>query len=200
MIRRAGFVTLLIAAVLAGGCGGDDEQAGDQTGAPGRVAVIDLNRIVTDLGKQEEIEQRVQEYADSLSEPLQELEQDLNERIQALQEAVEGEPTEQQQQELQRINQDRRRLQVAVAQARQQVNLARQQLYAAFAEQVRPVARRIAEQRGMTLVVPSTAVQWYASEVSITDEVVDEIHALMRRGTFTLTVPPAEAATQPADG
>ncbi|MGC9455701.1 MAG: OmpH family outer membrane protein [Phycisphaerae bacterium] len=191
MVRRV--VTGAMLAVLvfmAVGCGGEEEEA---TKSAGKVAVVDFREIISQVGKQEEVEQQVQQIAGVYQERINELQQQL----QDLGAELEGQPVEGNEEKIQQYREAEQELRAVLAEGRQRINATRQQLYNDFGEQLKPVASKIARERGFSVILSSTVTFYSTDAVDITEEVIDELVELMKRGEFKPSVP--EPTTTPEE-
>ncbi len=189
MMRRVALLAAMFAGfVLVPGCQGVEETNADtntgenstnnEASEPGLVAVIDFNEIVTGVGKQEEVNRRLERLAEQYEEPIRE----LQDQMRSLAEELEGQPLEGNEERFQQYRETRERLQAVAAERQQRLTATRQQLYNEFGENIRPIARRIARQRGMSVVLSSAVAFHYSPDVDITDQVLDELLELMKAG------------------
>ncbi len=140
------------------------------------VAVLDLDTVAKRVGRLDEINAAVKER-----------QADLNERMEILRRSYQFEfdqkksefgdaPTDEQQKQLATIQQ---RMNNGIVQARQQAQqelaLHQNALRTRFHEEVRPLARRIAEGRGMSVVITQNFVFAAPETVDITNEVVEQM-------------------------
>lgn len=197
MVRRVVTSTLLlISMVVAGGCRGEGQTGKDNQDSaesPGRVAVIDFQEIISGVGKQEEVEQQVQEVAGAYQDRIEELRQELTD----LSAELEGQSVEGNEEKIQRYRQLEQQLRAVAAEGRQRIETTQQQLYNEFGEQLKPIARRIAAKHGFSVILSDQVTFYSTEEVDITEEVLDELQEMMKTGEYKPSVP--DARTAPAD-
>lgn len=196
MVRRVMTSTLLLmSVVLAGGCKGEGNADNeDSAESPGRVAVIDFQEIISGVGKQEEVEQQVQEVAGAYQDRIEELQQELTD----LSAELEGQSVEGNEEKIQRYRQLEQQVRAVAAEGRERINATRQQLYNEFGEQLKPIARRVAARHGFSVILSDQVTFYSTGEVDITNEVLDELQEMMKTGEYKPSVP--EARTTPAEG
>ena len=182
-----------IAAVLAAttvGCGWQSDQRPVASG--GAVAVIDLDEIARRLGSDKQIADAVAQRQTALSQRLVDLAKSYSEQIAAQKKALPAEPAKQsdvtvaswEQQANANLNQVKQ-------QAEADLYNHRLQLVQRFRDQIKPVARRVAQERGLSVIVTKndSVIYDFTSTADITSAVVDELLA----GS-----PPAPATPAPA--
>ncbi len=188
-MRRTGFALVTcVCLVCLFGC----DQGGSQPAANGPqadqmlgcVAVIDLDEVAKRLGEMDDIREALDAQGSELNEQLSSLQTSAREayegKVEELGEAPEEDPDKQAEidQELQVV---RRNINVRLDQARKQaqniMTTKQQRLVSRFREEVKPVARRVAAARGLTVVVPkSDNLSFvFVPEVDITEEVIEEM-------------------------
>lgn len=122
--------------------------------AAGRVAVVDLERIAAELGKLDALNAARQQNAQAIQVELQGFEKKLNENIQELAKTAETQPSQE----------NKAKVSVALRQRDMQMNeamngaraaMARidEQFAASLRKEVAPVASKVAEQHGLTIVL-----------------------------------------------
>ncbi|MEE4186018.1 MAG: OmpH family outer membrane protein [Gammaproteobacteria bacterium] len=164
------YCTLWLAAVavsLLTGCG-------PQQGASAQVAIIDLSIVARETGQDVVIRQRAEEGINELTNQLQQLAASLDQQLADEREKAGAAPSAE----------DAARLQQLTAQARQQVGQAQQQaqqqandleaeLIEDFRQDLLPLAKQIAAERGLSLILSKDVfVFWVDEAVDITDAVV----------------------------
>lgn len=181
-LRIVGVV--LAGAVVALGSIGCEQVGGeDAASAPteGTLAVVDLDAVARGLGKQQEWNEDLQSHRENLQSEYQTMEQSLQEQLEQMQGEIGDEPSEE----------DQRRLQTGVVQARQVMrnaesqanNLLRQrrgELIGRFRDRIAPIARTVADARGFDVViVRGNNVLSVAPEADITQPVLEEARATL---------------------
>lgn len=191
MVRRLAMLVLLTVSVMAvAGCGRDEAAGKDSEQAAG-VAVIDFQKIIRGVGKQEEVEQQVEQVRRVYQERIDELQQQLVD----LSAELEGQPAEGNEDKIRQYRQTEQELRAVATEGQQRINATRQQLYNEFGEQLEPIAGKIARARDMSVIL-SSAVTFYSTDaVDITEEVLDELLEMMKTGEYQPSVPDARTTT-----
>jgi Skp family chaperone for outer membrane proteins len=189
---------LLAASVVLGalaGCGkpGATEAPAPAARAVGGVAVVDLDSVAKQLGRDVEMNLAVQERMSVLNTRLTTLKTSLNRLFQEKRAGFGDNPDTEQQQELQTM-QDRLDAQLIESRRKAENELAvyKQQLIDDFREETRPVLTRVAADRGLSIVIPKNngLLLSIDPEAEITDEVA-------RRMTKSDGARPEKTADQP---
>jgi Skp family chaperone for outer membrane proteins len=196
---RAPTWTALIAlfALTLAGCGWKSDSPRAET--PGAVAIIDLDEIARRLGSDRQISSLITQRQNALTKQLVELAKKYNAQIdeqKAKLTSPEGQPAENfdvtvaswQQQASASLTQVKQR-------AEADLTSTRLQLVNQFRDRIKPAARRVAQERGLSVIVTKNDgfVFDYVSTADITDAVVDELLA-----TAPATTAPAAPIPQPA--
>lgn len=181
---------LIAACVVCTGC--TEEKPKPQP----EVVVVDLDVIGKALGLQEEVIAQIRNDEQMLLSRRQEIIKNMQNQIKAKQDEFGEEPTEEQQQELQRMA---AQAQNNLMQVNREIqNLAmqnRQQRIAQVREQIKPYVERVAKRRGAKIVLEASNHFWAADQVDISSEVIAE--KLDEDGPKKPSTP---ASTKPADG
>jgi hypothetical protein len=202
---RAHVVGMLAALLATSGLTGCGWQSGGgaATSGGGAVAVIDLDEIARRLGSDRQIVQSVSQRQTALQKKLQELAQSYVQQIEDQRKTLPAEQAEQadvtvaswQQQANANLTQVKR-------QAEADLVSHRSRLMEQFREQVKPVARLVAQRRGLGVIVTKndSVVFDYVSTADITAEVVDELlaHAAAAPTPVATQASPVSAAPAPA--
>lgn len=157
----------------------------------GGVAVVDLDEVARKLGRDSEMVQSVKSQGDELNRRLVALQQDAVRQLQEIRAGLGDEPSPEEAQEFLR---KQRNAQVNLNQIKQQAEVAlgqhRQQLVSKFRQDAKPIAQKIAKEKGFTTVVTrnDSVVFSFDDAVDITSEVI----ALMSAEA------PARPAAKPA--
>ena len=137
---------------LFGGCGWF---GGSQSKSTGGVAVIDLDEIARQVGASEEMSQALIAHEAALNTQLQSLKTSYVQQLQAKKEELGGEPTTEDNQRLAALSQQATvNLASAQQQAKGHLTKRRAALVVEFRKRVAPIAKQIATERGLTLVIP----------------------------------------------
>jgi Skp family chaperone for outer membrane proteins len=190
---RAPAWTALIAllALAPTGCGWQSESPRAET--PGAVAIIDLDEVARRLGSDRQISSLIAQRQNALTKQVVELAKKYNAQIEeqkAKLTSPEGQPAENfdvtvaswQQQASASLTQVKQR-------AEADLTSTRVQLVTQFRDRIKPAARRVAQERGLSVIVTKNDTVFdFVSTADITDAVVDEL----------LAAAPAVAAPSPA--
>jgi Skp family chaperone for outer membrane proteins len=160
------------------------------------VAVIDLDEVARRLGAESEILSEMKDKEKQLNDELQTLQASYTRQLESKRRTLNVQPTEEQTAELQEL--DRHlgaKLQEAQLDAQRTLARHRATLINRLRERVRPIARDVANRRGLETVVLKNLdlLFHYSAEADITDEVVEK---LMAHGSST-TTSPAEPVASP---
>lgn len=178
---------LPILALLAGislcGCNSHDDSPAETASPKGTAAIVDLDAVARRLGRDVEMVGAVKSRAGALNEQLKavqvQYEQELTEQKEQFGEERTAEETEK------LLNmQSTANLQINQLRQQAQANLSQHQqaLVQQYRDQVRPIAQKVAEEKGLSIVFTKidTIVFSYESAVDITDEVADRMSKLPR--------------------
>ncbi len=207
MCRRYALLLFVGLGLAIGGCNKGADQAGDGARPAGQqsgVAVVDMDEVARRLGSDVSIVQAIKESQASLNRQLQTLQTSLQGQYQEQQRLVEGQLAEgaQDQTAVKQLQGFGQQLNVQFAQAQQkaksEINTHRGQLLQRFREEVKPVARELAAQRGLGVVITKndSVLLTFDDAHDITDAVVEKL--LSRRTVVQSANPPATVATRPA--
>lgn len=200
---RAPAVWMLAALLATSGLTGCGWQSGggSATSGGGAVAVIDLDEIARRLGSDKQIVQSVSQRQTALQTKLKELAQQYVAQIEEQRKTLPAEQAEQaevtvaswQQQANANLSQVKRQAEADLANHRTR-------LMGQFREQVKPVARLVAQRRGLGVIVTKndSVVFDYVSTADITAEVVDELMAHAAAAPTPVATQPAPTVAQPA--
>ena len=172
---------LVAAALLLAGCDksplpADPATAGVPTGSA--VAVLDLSAVAKALGRDAVFREQVQAAGQQLDQQLAALSSSLQTRLREEHARLGEAPTEEEQQQLQRMLADaRRQVQEGQAEARQKAARYQAQLVAQFRREVQVVAAGVARSHGASAVVLADTVLWFEPAADITGEVIDALRA-----------------------
>jgi Skp family chaperone for outer membrane proteins len=175
-------ITLAVGLLGVTGCQRDGAGPAGRASAEalktGGVAVIDLDEVAKRMGRDKEIGQSVEMQEATLSEKLAGIHDSLNKQYASRKETLGEKPTTEQQQELKSLEK-RLSLRVRREQAQAQSDLAvyQQGLIARFREEVKPVARKVAAAKGLSIVLTKDEGLFLAVEpaVEITDDVIAKL-------------------------
>jgi Skp family chaperone for outer membrane proteins len=172
---------LLVGAILALGLTGCGRTSNEPSAASSAaVAVIDLDEIARRLGSDKQMADAINQRQSALRQKLVELAAAYNEQIAEQQKTLPADQADQaevtlaawQQQANDNLNQVRQ-------QAELDLRNHQAQLIQQFRDSVKPAARRVAQARGLSVIVTKndSVVFDYTAAADITDEVVDALLA-----------------------
>ena len=163
-LPRAAVVALLLAVL---GCGRD----------AGRVAVIDLDRVAHAVGRDDQLNRELQAAQAESERQLGALRDQLQAQVSSAAEQLKEPRSDAQKQQLEALRaQGQAQLDRAQAEVKQRAQEHKNGLVAAFWDQVRPVARKVAADRGLSVVlIRGEQVFDAAPSADITDAVSDEL-------------------------
>lgn len=172
------------------------------TSAPqGAVAVIDLDAIASRLGSDKQIVDSIAQRQTSLSQQLVDLAKSYTQQIEEKKKTLTEAPAEQadvtvaswQKQANANLNKVKQ-------QAEADLKKHQAQLIAQFREQIKPVARRVAQKRGLSVIVTRNDNVLYdvAPGADITDEVIADLIAASPAASAA-AAKPLQAAAAPAE-
>jgi Skp family chaperone for outer membrane proteins len=197
MFKRVLVLAMVVGAVVLAGC---DEKGGESSG---RVAVVDLDKIADQIGQKSKLEEarqvrernlqlRVRVLQQNVQAKLVGLAQEIGKRPEA---KVPTAPTDGEKKVLvewtgKMQNLERARLD-ATNKIRQLYNQQRQVNQKAMGaeitkirDRIKPLAQRIARDKGLDVVLMTPAVLVYDESVDITQAVFNEVNELLKAGNF----------------
>jgi len=151
-----------------------------ETGPTTRVAVVDLDAVAKAVGRDEAINRQVKSATEQINERLREAARQMQEELDAERERLGGESMEEE---------ARARMEKLTARARQGLrnnrataemrrNQIRTALINRFREEIRPIAERVARERGAEVVLTTQpGLLWFDSGVDMTGAVITEFRA-----------------------
>jgi Skp family chaperone for outer membrane proteins len=184
-------------ALTVAGCGWQSDSPRAET--PGAVAIIDLDEIARRLGSDRQISSLIAQRQNALTKQVVELAKKYNAQIEeqkAKLTSPEGQPAENfevtvaswQQQASASLTQVKQR-------AEADLTNTRLQLVNQFRDRIKPAARRVAQERGLSVIVTKNDTVFdFVSTADITDAVVDELLAAAPATTAPATPIPQPAA------
>ncbi len=173
-------LTILLTAILSGCYTPDTSNLSKQP------LVIDITAVARALGRDKDINSKLEEARVSLNTQLSQigssLENQLQEKKTELEASSKGKKSEEiikSEQELQQLTlQAQLKLKQTQQLAEQKASIFRAQLLNEFRQEVAAVAQTVAEKRGAVTVLAINAdYLWYASSIDITDEVIGLMRA-----------------------
>ena len=207
MLKRMLVLAIVAGAMVFAGCG----ETGSGGSSSGRVAVVDLNKIAEDIGQRSKIEEASQVRDRNLQLSVQVLQQRVQGQLVALAKEIgdrpkaarPAEPTDAEKKTIEEWvgkmqNLERARLDAGnkIRQAYNQQRQANQNAIRAeitkIRDRIKPLAQRIARDKGLDIVLTSASVLVHGEAVDITAAVFKEVNELLKAGNFpTVTIPEA---------
>jgi Skp family chaperone for outer membrane proteins len=189
-------VVVATAALLAAGCNKSSDSR--QAATAGTVAVIDLDEIARRLGSDKQMANSIAERQNALSKHLVDLAKSYSKQIQDEKAKLPGADAQQNQVTVASWEQEaNNNLSKVKQQAAVDLQSHRLHLINQFRDQIKPAARRVAQARGLSVIVTKndSVVFDYTSTADITDAVVDE---LLANATPAIMPAPITTATPAA--
>ena len=165
--------SLVLTASLIGLSGCDNFQT-----TPDSV-VLDLDAIANATGQAETIKQQIENANQELNTQLATISTKLNDQLLVEKDKMGKKPSKTDKQNLEKLTiQANQKMQQAKAIASQKSQQYRAALILQLRDNVKPIAERIASNRGAKIVLTSNnSMIWFDPEIDITDEVIAEIRA-----------------------
>lgn len=150
-----------------------------QETAPTNAAVVDLDAVAKAIGKDEEISEQIDAAVQQINERLVEAAQQMQQQLQEEREALGDDPDEEQVARLRQMAlQARQNVQNNRTLAELRRDEVRKELIQQFREEARPVAERVAKERGANVVLlANDNVLWYEAAADITGAVITEMRS-----------------------
>lgn len=191
MMKHA-LVILAVGAMVLVGCGKKDDSSSKPAGL---VAVVDLDRVAAAIGFTKAYQERMATIQKILMDQLREKHAALQKEYKDKEKQYGEKPTEAQQKELLGLAaQSNANLQAYDQNGGQQLRNFADAYIKSFREKVRPHARQIAENHGMSIVLtPGAQLLDFAGSVDITEEVTSTVNDLIKGGSFQVIEPPPQA-------
>lgn len=146
--------------------------------AKGGVALIDLDAVAKRLGRDVSIVQEIKNAANPLGEQLTAAQKEARGKFESLRQSIGAKPTDADNQKLAELERELNlELQQKQQQAQQELNAKQATLINRFREEVRPVAMKIAADKGLGAVLLKSDALVLGNEpaLDITDDVVAEL-------------------------
>ena len=192
---RAGLAAVAIfAAIAMTGC---DKSAND---IYGRVAVLDLARVETEMGRDVARAKAINELQQQIGQRLNGIQQAMQQQMDAERAKLGPVPPPEAIERLNAIGQDMdAKMRSELEHAKQVVDQANREAFGKFRAEVLPIAQRAATDRGLSIVLDKAAGVLIASPtVDITDAVLDELRHQPAPTTAPSTLGPPEGIPLPA--
>jgi Skp family chaperone for outer membrane proteins len=186
---------LAVASVTLPIVGGCNQSTAVPSGATvGAVAVIDLDAIAQRLGSDKQIAEAINKRQSSLSQQLVDLAKSYNQQIAEQKKKLAEAPPEQEKVTLANWQQQaNKNLNEVKQQAQLDLQKHKLQLIAQFREQIKPSARRVAQSRGLSVIVTRNdgVLYDFAPSADITDAVVADLLATRTAAAQSTAAPAA---------
>jgi Skp family chaperone for outer membrane proteins len=214
MFKRVLVVALVAGIMVFAGCDGDKGGGSAGTGgSSGRVAVVDLSKIIKDIGQADDIAKTRQVLENNLRVSVytiqQSVQKELNTKIEELGKRPEAKdkaaPTDPEKKligewvakaralEQARLNATNK-IRQAVYKQRRDNQASIQAAMAKMGERMKPLAKKIAKAKGLDIVVDARSVFSFGEAVDITAEVSTEVSDLLKADSFPkITIPPMKS-------
>lgn len=180
--------TLLTVTLFAVGCGTDKSSG---------VAVVDLDRVASELGRDAVMVRQLQQQQSGLSQQLAAVKNNFEKQIA---ESYEKLPETPEEEEVKKLLNMKRNANIQLASYQKQASNALGQMknsvIAEFRAEALPVARQVANERGLAVVLTTndSVVFAFDKSVDITDAVIAELQKTAPKRSTTL----ADASQKPA--
>lgn len=203
----AGTVALSLALFITG-CTTEPAPATPAQPAKDQVLIVDLDRVLQSLGKDDEINEEIAAFNQKIAQQMVAIRQSFAKQLEAKQKEFGDEPTEEQKKVLQNmVVEANQKWQQAQNQAVASSQNERSRLRKKFVDQVTIEAKAIANERGAKVVIAKSAgVLWNVDGIDISDAVYK---AMLASGAATKISEPtpepkledtsATEATQPSE-
>ncbi len=173
-------VVFLLLVAMAGCDFKRGEHATSDDGVQGTVAVIGLSAIFKEFGRDEQIKAALEQHGALLKKQLDDLKAKYEQDLAQQKEKIGATPTQEQKQYL---DDSERRAALHLNQEKQKANLSlnkyRTQLIRDFRNKIKPVASKVAGERGLSIIIMKNEdlVFDYETSVDITDTVIERMRA-----------------------
>ena len=165
----------------------------------GGVAVVDLDRVLKELGRDVVIVNDLKASQSSLQNQLATIQKTANERLQELKaELGEDAPAEEKQKLIQTAEATQIQFNQLEKQADAKLVQRRNILFADFRDQARPIVHEVAKEHGANAVVTKTDLYTFDDTIDITNAVIAKMRTLPAPATSTPAAAPAAPASAPA--
>ena len=170
---RLVFAAMMTVVGLTLGCG----TSGNSSSPLGTVAIIDLDQIAEEVGAGQQIAQRIAERESDLGDQIKQAMETFNTQIATKKDDLGKESTPEEKQVLAEMQQQAgQKLTLAKQRAAQDLQQFRAQQLVEFRERVRPVARAVANEKGLSIIITKTDTVYDVLEaVDITAEVATRL-------------------------
>lgn len=167
----------------------------------GGVAVLDIDKVAKTMGIEDNVKNALAEIETNLNSQLRTIQTELQARFDNVRSQVGPEPTQDQAQQLANISgQLTQQLTQSRTQAQSQLNAKQFELVSQFRDEVKPVALKVAESKGLSIVVtPDQSLFAFSDNVDITEAVTAEMKKIMPEQKPAAEKPADDAAAPAAE-
>jgi len=147
-------------------------------GGASNTAVIDIERVAKETGLSEKVSKELESFQQNLQTKLTDVQNQLTTQINAKKKEIGDKPSEEQRNELaQLFGNAKQQYQQAQQTASKNLDTKRASLIITVRDQIRPVARKVAKSRGMTVILAKSDILIldYDTDADITDAVISEM-------------------------
>jgi len=147
----------------------------------GGVAILDIDKVAQTMGVEDNVKTALAEIETNLNAQLRTIQTELQARFDNVRSQVGPQPTQEQAQQLAKINgQLTQQLAQSRTQAQSQLNAKQFELVTQFRDEVKPVALKVAAAKGLSVVLtPDQSLFAFADSVDITEAVTAEMKKIM---------------------
>lgn len=194
-MRLIALMTVSVIACAVVGCNKSETPTAEAPANPGAVAVIDLDEVARQLGRDIEMANSIKAAQKTLNERLAEVQIKYRDEFTKKKDELGEEPAEEELQSLQAFGQQANlQFNQVVQTAKNNLNKHRIGLISDFRKDAKPIAQEVAKEKGLNIIITKndSVVFSYETAVDITDEVV----AQMREKGYAAP-PAARTAQQP---
>lgn len=185
----------LVGGICLCGCNSEDEQPIVQKPPKGMVAIVDLDEVARRLGRDVEMIGSIKSRAGALNDQLNSVQANYVKELTERKERFGGTRTKEQDEQLLNLQQTAN-VQFNQLRKKAQSNLTEHQqlLIHQYRTEVRPIAQKIAEEKGLSVVITKNdaVIFSFSSSVDITADVAKRMSSLPRPRATTPTIRTAE--------
>ena len=206
MCRTICLFLITISLIGTSGCGFFDKSQAGGNANVGHVAIIDLDAVASRLGRDAEMANTIKQRENSLNQQLINVKNTFESQLGEKQKDFGEELSDEQTQQLAQMQQQANLQLNQIAQkAQANLNQHRAQVINRFREETKAVARKVAAEQGLSIVVTKNdnVIFTYNSAVDITNDVADRMLVVPPGSTQSVSpASPAKethTASQPSD-
>ncbi|NOY66008.1 MAG: OmpH family outer membrane protein [Gammaproteobacteria bacterium] len=166
------------------------------------IGIINLGKISDETGNAEKIKSELEKIRTRLQQELQSVQMNLQKSFQENQDKIGKTPTDEQRMQLGKMLADaQNKLKMAQTSAAIELKNKREELVIQLRDTVRPIANKIAQQRGMSIVIikNDNLLLGYDKKVDITDAVITEMKKIGGNDTAAPEIEKAPVTEKPTE-